>query len=91
MLQTQKHLMVFLVVALAVGIGTQILLPFPFGLIIALSLFVAFPLLYRKYVFGNGSMFEMKTNKVKWVCITCGKSGSHRFCKRCGGNQFKAS
>jgi hypothetical protein len=79
-----------MMVSLAVALTTQLLLPFPFGLIVAVSIFILFPLAYRRYVFKNGSIFTIKS-KLKMMCITCGKKSNDRNCKRCGGNIFKAS
>lgn len=81
-----------MIVSLAVAITTQLLLPFPWGLLTAISIFVIFPLAYRKYVFKGGSIFSIgKQGGVRWVCLTCGKQGKDSPCKRCGGKQFKTS
>ena len=54
--------MIFLFASLAVSIGLQMILPFPYGLGAALALFIAFPLILRKRMmsrmrggFGGGS------------------------------------
>ena len=54
--------MIFLFASLAVSIGLQMILPFPYGLGAALALFIAFPILLRKRMmnrmkggFGSGS------------------------------------
>ena len=43
-----KHYLIFLFASLAVSIGLQMVLPFPYGLGAALALFIAFPLLLRR-------------------------------------------
>ncbi len=43
-----KFYLIFLFASLAVSIGIQMVVPFPYGLIIALSLFIVFPLLLRQ-------------------------------------------
>ena len=57
-----KHYLIFLFASLAVSIGLQMILPFPYGLGAALALFIAFPLLLRRRMmsrmrggFGSGS------------------------------------
>ena len=43
-----KSYLIFLFASLAVSIGLQMLLPFPYGLGAALALFIAFPILLRR-------------------------------------------
>ena len=56
-----KTYLIFLFASLGVSIALQMLLPFPYGLIVAIGLFVAFPvLLRRQYMnrmrgYGRGS------------------------------------
>jgi hypothetical protein len=57
-----KSYLIFLGASLAVSVGLQWLLPFPFGLGAALALFIAFPLILRRRMmsrmrggFGSGS------------------------------------
>lgn len=57
-----KSYLIFLFASLAVSIGLQMILPFPYGLGAALALFIAFPILLRKRMmnrmkggFGSGS------------------------------------
>tara|TARA_B110000014_G_scaffold263893_1_gene262292 strand:- start:2729 stop:3040 length:312 start_codon:yes stop_codon:yes gene_type:complete len=54
--------LIFLFASLAVSIGLQMVLPFPYGLGAALALFIAFPILLRRRMmnrmrggFGGGS------------------------------------
>ena len=57
-----KSYLIFLFASLAVSIGLQMVLPFPYGLGAALALFIAFPILLRRRMmsrmrggFGGGS------------------------------------
>ena len=43
-----KTYLIFLFVSLGVSIGLQMVLPFPYGLVAAIGLFIAFPLLLRR-------------------------------------------
>ena len=43
-----KTYLIFLFASLAVSIGLQMILPFPYGLAAALAIFIAFPLFLRK-------------------------------------------
>ena len=43
-----KSYMIFLIASLAISIGLQMVLPFPYGLGAALAIFIAFPLMLRK-------------------------------------------
>ncbi len=43
-----KNYLVFLFASLAVSIGIQLIVPFPYGLGAALAIFIAFPLLLRR-------------------------------------------
>jgi len=61
-----KSYLIFLFASLAVSIGLQMVLPFPYGLGAALALFIAFPLILRRrmmnkmrggYGGGSGSGF----------------------------------
>ena len=85
-----KTYIIFLVASLVVSIGIQMVLPFPYGLGVALALFIAFPFFLRRRYMGKmrgtgGSMFGMGANSeysanrpIKYVCLVC-------------GNQHKAS
>ena len=56
-----KTYLIFLFVSLGISIGLQMILPFPYGLVAAIGLFIAFPfLLRRQYMnrmrgYGGGS------------------------------------
>ena len=100
-----KGYLIFLFASLAVSIGLQLVLPFPYGLGAALAIFIVFPLLLRKrYMtkmgrsggsrFGlGGGLFgqgQSQGTSVRYVCLTC----NHRFkggdCPRCGSKMKRA-
>ena len=43
-----KTYLIFLFVSLGISIGLQMILPFPYGLVAAIGLFIAFPFLLRR-------------------------------------------
>lgn len=100
-----KGYMIFLFASLAVSIGLQMILPFPYGLILALGIFVAFPLfLRRRYMSrmrgygtgrggGFGGFFGMNQGEgggVKYVCLACNHKHRGGSCPRCGSKMQRA-
>ena len=98
-----KGYLVFLFASLAVSIGLQLVLPFPYGLGAALAIFIVFPLLLRKrymarmgrtggsgFGLGGGLFGQGQGTTVRYVCLTC----NHRFkggdCPRCGSKMKRA-
>ena len=96
-----KTYILFLLASLAISLGLQVILPFPYGLGAALAIFIVFPLILRKrymakmrgsggsgFGFGGG-LFGQGTS-VRYVCLTC----NHRFkggdCPRCGSKIKRA-
>jgi len=75
-------------------------LPFPFGLVIALGIFIAFPLVLRKKMMGRmggsggfgGGFFGANSDTpiVKYVCLTCNNRYKGRECPRCGSTSKRA-
>jgi hypothetical protein len=92
--------LIFLFASLAISIGLQMVLPFPFGLVIALGIFIAFPLVLRKKMMGRmggsggfgGGFFgtNQSTPTVKYVCLTCNNRFKGRECPRCGSTMKRA-
>jgi len=92
--------LIFLFASLAISIGLQMVLPFPFGLVIALGIFIAFPLVLRKKMMGRmggsgglgGGFFgaNSDTPTVKYVCLTCNNRFKGRVCPRCGSTMKRA-
>lgn len=99
-----KTYLIFLFASLAVSIGIQLILPFPYGIAVAIGLFVALPLLLRK-MYMNRSMrggsaegvggffgFGSRQNKadVHYVCLVCRKRYKGGSCPRCGSKMKRA-
>ena len=99
-----KMYLIFLFVSLAVSIGLQMVLPFPYGLAAALGLFIAFPLLLRRRYMnrlrgyggssgtGAGGFFGMNQGggAVKYVCLVCNHRYKGGSCPRCGSKMKRA-
>lgn len=84
-----KQYYVYLFASLAFSIGVQMLLPYPYGLIIAIASFVVFPLIYRKAVLKMGRAGYADRVKMVKSCMVCGKKTGGDQCDRCGSRQFK--
>jgi hypothetical protein len=92
--------LIFLFASLAISIGLQMILPFPWGLGVALAIFIAFPLVLRRKMLGrmrgsdgfSGGFFGMNssTPSVKYVCLTCSNRFKGRECPRCGSTMKRA-
>lgn len=78
--------------SLAVSIGIQLVLPWPYGLAVSLGLFIIFPLIYKRIIIsknlGLGRFGGMEGAKFGMKCTVCGKKTRERNCPRCGGNSF---
>lgn len=101
-LYNYRNYLIFLFAALAVSIGLQMVLPFPYGLAAALAIFIMLPLFIRRRYMskmrgygdsGGGGFFGFNSEgggTVKYVCLTC----NHRFkgatCPRCGSKMKRA-
>ncbi len=98
-----KTYLVFLFASLAVSIGIQLIVPFPYGLGAALAIFIAFPvLLRRRYMsrmrgyggsdVGSGGFFGMNRGggSVKYVCLVCNHRYKGGSCPRCGSKIKRA-
>ncbi len=101
-----KVYLVFLLASLAISIGLQMILPFPYGLAAALGIFIVFPLfLRRRYMsrmrgYGGdsgargGGFFGMgsqrETSTVKYVCLVCNNKHKGGSCPRCGSKMQRA-
>ncbi len=95
--------MIFLFASLAISIGLQMILPFPYGLAAALGIFIVFPLLLRRRAmsrmggYGNsgvgGGFFGSGSGgnaKVKYVCLVCNNKHGGGACPRCGSKMQRA-
>ncbi|HSD04829.1 MAG TPA: hypothetical protein VLB45_03645 [Nitrosopumilaceae archaeon] len=91
-----KSYLIFLFASLAVSIGLQMLLPWPYGLIAALAIFIAFPLFLRRRAmkrmgsFGEGGGFFGQSQGVKYICLTCNNKYKGGSCPRCGSKMKRA-
>ena len=98
-----KGYLIFLGASLAISIGLQLVLPFPYGLGAALAIFIIFPLLLRKrymakmrgsgssgFSLGGGLFGQGRGTGIKYACLAC----NHRFkgaeCPRCGSKMKRA-
>jgi len=100
MLINYKTYLIFLFGSLAVSIGLQMLLPFPFGLIAALAIFIAFPLFLRNRALkrmggmgtdsGAGGGFFGQSQGVKYICLACNNRFKGGTCPRCGSKMKRA-
>ncbi|MFQ5573656.1 MAG: hypothetical protein ACE5EJ_05350, partial [Nitrosopumilaceae archaeon] len=85
---------------LAISIGLQMVLPFPWGLGVALAIFIAFPIVLRRRMmsrmrgtgnFGGGGFFGMNQNpSVRYSCLVCNHKYKGRECPRCGSTMKRA-
>ncbi len=98
-----KTYLIVLFASLGISIALQMVLPFPYGLVAALAIFVALPLLYRRrYMsgmrgygrsgFGGGGFFGLNQGgvSVKYVCLVCNHRYKGGSCPRCGSKMKRA-
>ncbi len=101
-----KSYLIFLGASLAISIGLQMILPFPYGLMAALGLFIAFPMLLRRRYMNRmrgyggdsetrgGGFFGMGSlggsTKVKYICLVCSNKHKGGTCPRCGSKMQRA-
>lgn len=103
---TYKSYLILLFASIGISIGLQLILPFPFGLIVAIALFISFPLLLRRrYInrmrgYGNsgssggGGFFGLGSSggsgSVRYVCLVCNNKHKGGSCPRCGSKMQRA-
>jgi hypothetical protein len=77
--------------SLVLSIGLQMLLPFPYGLIMAIGIFIALPQILGRIMknklkdLGFSTMGPPKAQK---TCLVCGRKSNKAQCSRCGSKQF---
>ena len=84
-----KTYLAYLFGSLAFSIGVQMLLPYPYGLIVAIGSFVVFPLLARRIMIKTGRLGYPERAKMTKTCTVCHCNTKGDTCKRCGSRQFK--
>ena len=93
--------LIFLFASLAISIGLQMVLPFPWGLGVALAIFISFPLILRRRMMGRmrgtgnfgGGLFGTNQNQnlsVRYSCLVCNNRFKGRECPRCGSTSKRA-
>jgi len=77
------------------------ILPWPFGLMAALAIFIVFPLILRNRALkrmgggfggdsgGSGGFFG-QSQGVKYICLTCNNRYKGGACPRCGSKMKRA-
>ena len=75
-------------------------LPFPWGLGVALAIFIAFPVILRRRMmgrmrgtgnFGGGGFFGAgQDTAVRYSCLVCNNRFKGRECPRCGSTSKRA-
>ena len=86
-----KYYIISLLASLAVSIGLQLVLPWPYGMIAVLGIFIVYPVALRGRVIGRmgktgtlGNGFLGKGQGFRYVCTVCGNRFRGATCPRCG-------
>jgi len=96
-----KSYLISIFVSLAISIGLQMLLPWPFGLIAALGVFTVYPFILRNRAIRRmgglgtdsgsvGGGFFGQGQGVKYVCLACNNKFKGSICPRCGSKMKRA-
>lgn len=89
----QKISITFSLVFLTAAILVQMLVPFPFGLMAALGLFITLPLIVKQYLLRymgkNGGLSRLLPPKFDKTCLKCGWKTKKDVCPRCESRQFR--
>ena len=80
-----KNYYAWLGISLAISIGIQLILPYPYGLAVSLGFFLIFPFIYKKVKLGALTMGTGVSKR----CGVCGAKSNERQCHRCGSHHFK--
>ena len=83
-----KQYLFWLGLSVIVSLGFQFILPFPFGIIAALSFFIMLPLILRTTTFRRLLHMEDFYDNIKtnFVCTICNTKHRRPICPRCGSN-----
>ena len=101
---TYKKYIIIIAASIAISIGIQMILPFPYGLIVVVALFILFPLVMRKMQMSRmggyggqrssgGGFFGMGSSEgssVRYVCLVCNNKHKGGSCPRCGSKMQRA-
>jgi hypothetical protein len=97
MLINYKSYLISIFVSLAISIGLQMILPWPFGLIAVLGIFMVYPLVLRHRAVSRmggpgtlGGGFFGQGQGFGYVCLTCGNRFKGATCPRCGSKIKRA-
>ena len=89
-----RSYLISIFVSLAISIGLQMILPFPFGLIAAIAVFAVYPLVLRNRAMrkmGNTGMGAGSFGQsFKYVCLACSNRFKGAICPRCGSKMKRA-
>ena len=87
-------------IIMAIGLAPQLLLPPPYGMLVALGFFVAVPFILKRLIGNPGApgpltKYLYKVNSksdsvsMKYVCLVCDMRHKKRECPRCGSTMMK--
>ena len=93
-----KSYLISIFVSLAISIGLQMILPYPYGLIAAIAVFAVYPLILRNRTLskmsgmgmGSGAGSFMQGQNLKYVCLVCNNHFKGAICSRCGSKMKRA-
>jgi len=90
-----KSYLISIFVSLAISIGLQMILPWPYGLIAALAFFALYPLIMRNRALqrmnglGGGGSIGMGQG-FRYSCLACNNRFKGSSCPRCGSKMKRA-
>lgn len=90
--QLQKLALKFILPTIGLGILIQILLPFPYNIMVTLVSMLFMPLVFGYVVrkkFGNIGINFTKERIIEKTCSVCGNKTKEGQCPRCGSKQFR--
>lgn len=88
-----KSYLISIFVSLAISMGLQMILPYPYGLIAAIGVFALYPLILRSRrlrMGGMGAGSLMQGQTFKYVCLACNNRFKGAICSRCGSKMKRA-
>ncbi|MDE1765290.1 MAG: hypothetical protein KGI27_03330 [Thaumarchaeota archaeon] len=92
-----RSYVVSIFVSLAISIGLQMILPWPFGLVAAIAIFMLYPLILRNGTLkrmgggmGSSTGGGFLGNGIRYVCLVCSNKFNGILCPRCGSKMKKA-